>query len=173
MALRHVGAILVLIGCGHSFGQDPLPKDVPPLLGLAVVSNRGTADKNSEWSIRLTVPKIAWEVVGEMVPKQKWPELKVDVTKSTTTLRMNGPSQLAPSRILDTKGNELGRDQVLQRLEKETPVLVSVSGRMPDAYYLLLTRPDALVVILGPRDGSPAADLLPAKKPGAANPSKP
>jgi len=62
------------------------------------------------------------------------------------------------------QGNELNRDQVVKRLEKETAVLVSVSGRMPDAYYLQLTNPDALVVILGPRDGAPAPGLLPAEK---------
>ena len=52
----------------------------------------------------------------------------------------------------------------MTRLAKETPVLVSVTGEMPDAYYLQLTNPDALIVILGPRDGFPAPELLPAKK---------
>lgn len=48
------------------------------------------------------------------------------------------------------------------------PVLVSVSGEMPDAYFLQLTKPDALILILGPRDGYPAPEFLPAKKQATA-----
>jgi hypothetical protein len=77
---------------------------------------------------------------------------------------MGGPSQLAESWVVDMKGNKLSRDQVVQRLTSETPVLVSVSGRMPDAYFLQLTDADALIVILGPRDGYPAPEFLPANK---------
>jgi hypothetical protein len=39
-------------------------------------------------------------------------------------------------------------------------VLISVSGRMPDAFYLQCMRPDTLIVILG-IPNSPAPHLLP------------
>ena len=172
MVQQLVGIVLVLIASGHSLAEEPLPlpKDVPPMLGTAVVCDPGK-EGDSEWKIQLTLPKVAWEVVGEMVPKKTWPELKTEVKKATLTLRMGGPSQLAPSKIVGLKGKELNRDVVLKRLGKEAPVLVSVSGRMPDSYYLQLTNPEALVVILGARDGYPAPDLLPAKKAATIKPN--
>jgi hypothetical protein len=142
----------------------PLPKDVPPVVATAVVSDRGNNGEHSEWAIRLTVPRIAWEVVGEVVPRKEWPELKAEVAKGTLTLRMGGPSALAPSRVVDLHGKDLSREQIIKRLERESPVLVSLSGRTVDPYFLTLTKADALIVILGPRDGYPAPELLPAKK---------
>jgi len=161
-----IGIPLLLIASGNATAGDsvPLPKDVPPVLGIAIVSDPGQDGESSEWKIRLTLPKIAWEVVGEMVPKKQWPELKTEVRRATLSLEMGGPSQLVPSRVVDLRGNELSRDQVIKQLEKDTPVLVSVTGRMPDAYFLQLTRAEALIVILGPRDGNPAPEYLPAKK---------
>ena len=166
MMQRLVGIVLALLTGGHAIASDPVPvpKDVPPVLAMAVVSDPGKGDEFREWKIRLTLPKIEWEVVGEVVPKKQWPELKAEVQMATLTLRMGGPSQLAESRVVDLKGKELSRDQAVKRLEKETPVLISVSGRMPDAYFLQLTNPDALIVILGARDGYPAPELLPVKK---------
>ncbi|WP_425613597.1 hypothetical protein NA78x_003432 [Anatilimnocola sp. NA78] len=166
MIHRFVGALLVLSVSTLAIAGDPIsfPSDVPPVIGMAVVSEPGTGDESREWKIKLTVPKIAWEVVGEVTPKKRWPELKSEVEKAILTLRMGGPSPLTPSRVVDLKGMELSRDQVVKRLEKEIPVLVSVSGRMPDAYFLQLTAPDSLVVILGARDNYPAPELLPAIK---------
>jgi hypothetical protein len=66
--------------------------------------------------------------------------------------------------VVDLNGTELNREQILERLSKETPVLVSVSGRMPDPFFLQLTRPGALIVVLGPRDGAPSPQMLPAGK---------
>jgi hypothetical protein len=169
---RLVVFVGVLAACRLAHGDDPppLPEQVPPVLGMALVSEPGGAGVDAEWQIRLTVPKVVWEVVGEVVPKEQWPELKAKVEQATLTLRMGGPSALAPSRIVDLQGQELDRNQVLERLEQETPVLVSLSGQMPDAYYLQLTNPEALIVILGPRDGYPAAELLPAPKSSIAKP---
>jgi hypothetical protein len=165
MILRLVGIVLAFVVGGSAVAQrsPPLPKDVPPLIGVAIVGDPGQGGE-SEWTVELTLPRIAWQVVGEVVPKKQWPELKTEVEKTTLTLRMGGLSQLAPSRIVDLRGRALGRTQVVSRLKWETPVLVSVSGRMPDPYFLQLTKPDALIVILGARDGYPAPDLLPARK---------
>lgn len=141
-----------------------MPTDVPPVIAMAAVSDAGKEDLNSTWKIRLSLPKVRWQVVGEVIPKSQWPELKSEVLTTIMTLEMGGPSALAESRILDMKGNDLTRDQVVKRLSKETAVLVSVSGRVPEAYYLQLTNPDTLMVILGPRDGVPVSELLPKEK---------
>ena len=174
MIQRFVGIVLAFIATGNAIGKDPsgLPRNVPPVLGTAVVSDPGKGEESQEWKIKLTLPKIAWEVVGESVPKKQWPELKSEVRMTTLTLRMGGPSQLAESRVVDLKGNELSRDQVVKRLENEIPVLVSVSGGMPDGYFLQLTHTDALIVILGARDGYPAPEFLPAKKISASKVDK-
>jgi hypothetical protein len=140
----------------------PFPADVPPVIGTAAVTDDAPKRAGDEWAIHLTLPQIAWKVVGEVVPKREWPVVRVDVKKQTLALRMDGPSALAPSRIVDLQGRELNADEVRERLASETPVLVSLSGRMVEPYYLQLTRPDALIVILGPRDGAPSPELLPA-----------
>jgi hypothetical protein len=90
--------------------------------------------------------------------------------KHIRTLTLGGPSALAESRVVDLSGNELTEDEIRNRMETETAVLVSVSGRMVDPYYLQLAKPDTLVVLLGPRDGVPAPTLLPANG-GNASPS--
>ncbi len=163
---------LVLLGVAQSAADDNivLPKDVPPVVGTTVVSDPGKGDELAEWTIHLTLPKVTWEVVGEVVPKKTWPELKAAVEKKVLNLRMGGPSQLAPSRVVDLKGKELSKPQIVERLKKETPVLVSLSGKMVDGYYLGTTSPEALIIILGARDGYPMPDLLPAKKPMPAQP---
>lgn len=163
-----VTGLALLCGEGVLAESPPLPKDVPPVVGTAVVTDPGKDGEDSEWTIRLTVPRITWEVVGEVVPKKEWPELKAEVAKGTLTLRLGGPSALAPSRVVDLDGKDLSRQQIVKRLEHESPVLVSLSGRMVDPYYLPLTKADALIVILGPRDGYPAPELWPAKKESAA-----
>jgi Kelch motif len=160
------GMCLLIVG-GSAFadlGAVQWPTDVPTVVGTAIAEAPARPGANSEWAIRLTLPKITWEVTGNIVPKEQWPELKVEVAKVTQTLRMGGPSALVPSRVVDVEGNELDRDQVLERLKKEIPVYVSISGRMPDPYFLQLARPDSLIIILGPRDGSPAPDLLPSRR---------
>jgi hypothetical protein len=108
-------------------------------------------------------------VIGGWLPSLTFAfGLKADVKKVSLVLVMGGPSPLAESRVVDMKGKELSRDEMLKRLAKETPVLLSVSGEMPDAYFLQLTNAEALIVILGPRDGYPAPGLLPAKEDAAA-----
>ena len=99
-----------------------------------------------------------------MIPKRAWPQLETSVAIETRKLVFGGPSQLRESEVVDIRGKTLGRAEVLERLKEETPVLVSVSGEMVDGYYLQLTKPDAVIIILGPRDGSPAPELLPAVK---------
>lgn len=95
---------------------------------------------------------------------KEWPQLDVAVARESLSLMMAGPSQLVPSRVVDLKGNQLGREEAAKRLAKETPVLVSVSGDMPAPYFLQLAKADSLIIILGARDGSPAPGLLPARK---------
>lgn len=142
----------------------PLPRQVPPVLGVAVVIDGGTDAPESGWRIRVTIPKVRWEVVGEIVPKRSWPDLVAEVTETMLTLEMGGRSALRESRIVSLDGTPLTRAEAVERLTESTPVLISLSGSLPDPYYLRLTRPDALIVVLGPRDGCPAPELLPAAK---------
>lgn len=156
---------LLLVNGGSAAEDEGLPKGIPPVVGTAVV---GAGGSDAEWTIRLTVPVATWEVVGEVDPKKTWPELKATVKKELRTLKMGGPSALSPSRVMDVKGNELTREEAARLLAKETPVLISLSGEMLDAYYLAVAQPETPIIVLGPRDGMPATDLLPVKKPAAA-----
>ena len=152
-------SVLLALGMPRS-----LPRDLPPLLAMAEFCRPESKAADGSWELKLTVPKIRWVLVGEVVPKKSWPKLRVGVQKVELHLHMGTLSQLAPSRVVDMKGRELDRKEIQQRLQKETPVLVALSGRMPDSYHLQLTRSDALIVILGARDLSPAVSLMPARK---------
>ncbi|MFO0924329.1 MAG: hypothetical protein U0905_17780 [Pirellulales bacterium] len=80
---------------------------------------------------------------------------QVDETLLQLTMDCRPSSQIsddAQNRIVDLKGRRLDRDEIGKRLKAKTPVLVSVSGRMPDEFYLQCTTPDTLIVILGVPD---------------------
>ncbi len=146
--------------------KSPMPKDVPPIMGSAVfVPSKTKDDGYHKWSVKLKVPKVAWEVVGERRLKSDWPRLKVTVEEAVLTPQMgyHRAIQLADSaqnRVLDLKGRRLKRDEALKRLAAQMPVLVSVSGRMPDPFYLQCTKSDTLIVVLG-YPYYPAPQLLP------------
>ena len=144
--------------------DDPaaLPKDVPPVVGtaFAIPSDAG----GDKWSIKLTVPKVRWEIIGEERPKADWPRFKVSAEDASLTLSMayhpvTQLNEIAQNRILDLMGKRLRREDAFKRLATSKPVLVSVSGRMPDAYYLQTTKPNTLIVVLG-IPSAPAPDLL-------------
>lgn len=165
MIQRLIRRVLILVLALPVFTEDsPFPKHVPPIMGTAKVVDSGKGDDLSVWRIGLTIPKVRWEVVGETTPKESWPQLEADVDKVSLVLQKGGPSQLSESRVVDIKGDELRREQVLKRLSQETPVLVSVSGEIPEPYYLQLTNAEALIIILGARDGFPAPEWLPARR---------
>jgi len=72
-----------------------------------------------------------------------------------------GSSQIPDSRVVDNAGNELTKNSVLERLQNPTAVLVSVSGKKVDPYYLQLVKDDAIIIMLGRRDGKGDSELLP------------
>lgn len=136
------------------------PTDVPPVVGTAVVVN----DAN-QWAVEVTVPKIKWAIIGEERPKREWPKLEVGVEESKLTLSMTYHpatqiAEQAQNRIVDLKGRRLSKTEAIERLGNSTAVLVSVSGAMPNDFYLQLAKPDALIVILG-HPHAPAPQLLP------------
>ena len=141
-----------------------MPQGIPPIVGTAMIENSGRLNGVREWQIRLTVPKVSWRIEGEVLPKRSWPKLKTEVQEQTLLLRMDGPRALSPSYVMERDGHVLDREEIMVKLQRETPVLVSVSGKIPDPYYLQLTQPDALIVILGAREKAPRPELLPYKK---------
>jgi len=160
-----VAVAFVVCSCVVANAEEPpaLPKDVPPVISTAMILPPDPGYSN--WSLRLAVPKVAWTVVGERKPKREWPEFKVEAEEATLDLKMqyDPATQLAAdaqNRVLDLRGKRLSADEVFERLDSKTPVLVSVSGRMPDPFYLQCTKPDTLIVVLG-IPSSPAPELLP------------
>ena len=150
-------------------GEKPaFPTDVPPIVGSAIA----IPDNDSDYYlVRLTVPKIRWFVVGERRPKLEWPTLKV--TAESTTLELlifNDRSESASlsqlsenvqSRIVNLNGKRLSSKEVLKRLKSSKAVLISVSGKMPNAYHLQTTKPDTMIAILGISADMPRPNLLP------------
>ena len=170
--MRLTCIILILAYCTMNSvkaGETPaFPTDVPPIVGSAIA----IADNDSDYySVRLTVPKIRWFVVGERRPKLEWPTLKV--TAESTTLELlifNDRSESASlsqlsenvqSRIVNLNGKRLSSKEVLKRLKSSKAVLISVSGKMPNAYHLQTTKPDTMIAILGISADMPRPNLLP------------
>jgi hypothetical protein len=160
--MAHLSALMlvsVFLQLPTADWNDPvLPAGAPPVVGLAVASD-GSGD---EWQIRLLVPKVRWEVVGRVVPKSEWPQLKTTAEWDRRTVSFGGRSALAEARVVDLQGKDVPRADVLRRMKAQTAVLVSISGELVDPFYLRLTRPDTLVILLGPRESVPAPELLPA-----------
>jgi hypothetical protein len=142
----------------------PFPKHVPPPVGTAFVTDPGESSAEGFWKVRVTLPKARWIHDGVVLPKTKGASLSAEVEKVSLELILGGPFQLVPSEFFDLKGERLKREVVLQRLKKEIPVLISVSEEMPEPYYLQLTQPEVIVIVLGARDGAPSPDLLPREK---------
>lgn len=157
--------LLTTVRCGSVFADEivAVPTDVPPVVGTAIM-----ADDSETWAVQLTIPKITWKVAGQRRPKMEWPELQVNVEEAVLQLSMGYHpatqlSEQSQNRLVDLKGRRLKRDEAVKRLKDKTPVLISVSGRMPDAFHLQCTMPDTLIVILGIPD-SPAPQFLPREQ---------
>ncbi|MEC8475376.1 MAG: hypothetical protein VXZ38_12040 [Planctomycetota bacterium] len=173
-SMKHTLLIAIFLCCvqNRCRAEEQIadPSDTPPVLGMAIAD----PDPDSDYySVELTVPKVRWKVVGEKRTKLEWPELKVktdfhcvsvlmtyDQSKARASTQLNNKAQ---NRVVDISGKRLSSDQVLQRLKSETAVLVSVSGNMPDRYYLQTTRQDTLIIILGILSDAPTPELLPAR----------
>ncbi len=143
----------------------PFPSDVPPLLGEAIVAD--VRENDDQVVVALTIPQVRWQLVGEFRPKEDWPELRSTTTAVALNLRLGGPTQWQPqmrTRIYSSRdGKALSKTQIIERLTKRTPVLVSVSGKPVDPYYLQLMREDVLIVKLGGDAFAPQPQLLPAE----------
>ena len=172
--MKHTLLVAFLLCCvqNHCLAEEQIaaPSDTPPVLGTAIAESDPDSDY---YSVEVTVPKVRWKVVGEKRPKLEWPELKVKTDfhrvsvlmtyDQSETQKLSQLSANAQNRVVDISGKRLSSDQVLQRLKSETAVLVSVSGNMPDRYYLQTTRQDTLIIILGILSDAPTPELLPAK----------
>ena len=139
--------------------KEGLPADLPPLHCLA----RASKAPGEPLTVRVTVPAMKARVQGKLVPKRAWPH--VDVTVEARTMHIvldpDAPSQLSGSTFFDARGEPVSPEAILERLEKETPILLSATGRKIDPYYLRVVKPRTLCLVLGPRDGAPALDLVP------------
>jgi hypothetical protein len=131
------------------------PQGVAPLMGLAVARpNDPSITAEYAWSLKVQVPKVVWEITGKRRPKAEWTEIKADVEMRTLDVSMGYhiATQLAErsqNRLVDLDGKRLSREEALKRLGEDTPVLVSISGDMPDPYYLQFVRRDLLILIIG------------------------
>ena len=144
------------------------PTDVPPILGTAVAIPDNTSDY---YSVRLTVPQIRWSLLGERRPKLEWPTLEVTAESVALELlifndrsessQLSQLSENVQSRIVNLNGKRLSSKEVLRKLKSSTAVLVSVSGKMPNAYHLQTTKPGTLIAILGISADMPKPNLLP------------
>lgn len=107
--------LLAVINLELAFSDEPssLPKDVPPVVGMAVSS-----DDSQGWSVELTVPKVTWKVIGEQRPKVEWSRFQVDVEQAVLKLSLDyhQASQLpdeSRNRIVDLTGRRLKRDEAM------------------------------------------------------------
>ena len=170
--MRRICVVLILacypINAVKAAETPAFPTDVPPIVGTAIA----IPDNDSDYySVQITIPKMRWFVVGERRPKLEWPTLKVTAESATLDLlilndrsesaQLSQLSENAQSRIVNLNGKRLSSKEVLKRLKSSKAILVSVSGKMPNAYHLQTTKPDTLIVILGISADMPRPDLLP------------
>ena len=164
LRLLVIGVALGVTGGSWATDKVPFPRHVPPLVGTAVVIDAGGDRDDDVWEVRVTVPETRWIYDGTIIAKIKGPSISAEVKQEELRLTLGGPFQLSPSEFFDVSGMPLKKAEVLNRLKRETAVLVSVSQSRPDPYYLQLIKPDTIIIVVGPRDGAPLPSLLPAEK---------
>lgn len=156
----------------NSAEQPTPPKGVAPLVALAKALPRKPGSvREYVWSLELHIPKVRWEIVEKDFFKAVVRTVETDVEMVTVSLEMgySKMTQLAErgqNRILDMNGKRLTEEEALERLAKQTPVLVSVTGERPDPYYLQCSKPDTLIVVFGLPKAKDTG-LLPAPKKSA------
>ena len=142
------------------------PKGMPPLVGMARALPKDADDSRKyAWSLELSVPKVIWEITGKGRPmfgrpQSEWTKIEQDVQMKTFSVPMGysggGPnepmtalSEGAQNRLVDLDGKRLSREEALKRLSGNAPVLVSITGEMPDPFYLQCSKPDSLIFLFG------------------------
>ena len=166
MAHRIATLLCCVVATGTSTAQDhvALPRDIPPVIGMATAKALPDVTVDGRYQITLVVPSIAYEIVSRERRLGKlavWDEVVAEVQSATRIIQLESASQIPDSRFVDIAGQQLSGDTILRRLAKQTPVLVSVSGRMVDPYYLQLLRKDTIIVLLSRKDGQGDRALLP------------
>ena len=158
-----IAITLLLATVAHSQDKVQVPQDVPPVVGMAL-SMELSDDPEAHYQVELVMPSIRYKIVPRENRKGKvasWNQVVANAKSSTRVLKFGTPSQIPDSRIVDINGKELSAKSILKRLENRSPVLVSVSGRMVDPYYLQLAKKDVVIIILSRRDGMGDSSLLP------------
>jgi hypothetical protein len=152
---------LTLVTASYAAAREAhtFPTTLPP-----VVATAAAKAKEDTLVIGITYPQPRWQLEGEIVPKEKWPKLKVEIERVDQQLILGGPSQLAESKVVDLNGKELTHEEIAKRLAQQTLVLIAVDGKFPSSYYRTLIKPDTLIIQLGPRDGAPAPSMLASEK---------
>jgi hypothetical protein len=156
-------ALLLSLSLSPAARPADAPRDVPPVRGTIALE-----EGPGRLRATVTAPTYAWSVKGEARPKLEWPELSVDVGQTTLSLELthhpaSALAEHARDRVVDLRGQVLPEAELRKRLAAPTPVLVSVSGRMPDAYHLECLKDDTLIVIPG-LPNAPAPQLLPGPR---------
>lgn len=146
-------------------GEDKigLPQDIAPVIGMATAKPI-TERTEGEYQIELVLPAVQYDIVHRVIDLGKTAildDVETETTPITRTLFFGGSSQIPDSRVVDTAGNELTKNSVLERLQNPTAVLVSISGKKVDPYYLQLVKDDTIIIMLGRRDGKGDSELLP------------
>ena len=145
------------------------PNGIAPLVGIAAAVSKDADDSREyAWSLRLHVPKVVWEITGKERPKREWSRIKADVEMLTLDVQMGYSeatqlSEGSQNRLVDLNGKRLSREEALKRLAENAPVLVSVSGEMPDPFYLRCSKRDTLIVLFG-LPSSREYNLLPTSR---------
>lgn len=177
MVMRSTLLFFALFAPTAVYAQDKprLPQDVPPTIGMATAKRLGE-DAVGGYQIELVLPSIRYEIVHREHRAGKvasWHEVVTRVEPVTKTLRFQTASQIPDSVVVGIDGKPLTAEVILERLAKQTPVLVSVSGHMVDPYYLQLAKKEAVIILLSRKDGKGDMRLLPEYEKGLSTSIQP
>ncbi len=162
---------LTLSSIAKSQDEVSLPRDVPPVVAMATAKASNNAQKGA-YQIHLVIPSIRYELVeqelnaGRNTKVASWIDVVTQVKPISRILQFQNSSQIPDSKVVDVAGKPLDAQTTLQRLQEPTPVLISVSGKMVDPYYLPLIHKDAVIILLSRKDGKGDDVLMPNEQQG-------
>lgn len=135
--------VLATLGAGASAEEAVKPPSGPqPHALLARMKEDGSLTLREAVAVPVT-RMVRKTVVQDGVARA----VVVQMTEFVTTFRLR---TVAGKDVqgYDTSGKKVDADTVRRRLNKDTPVLISVDGKPVDPFYLKLIRPGTLVLVI-------------------------
>jgi hypothetical protein len=148
-----LGVALVVLPASLAAGQGAGPKGPPPKVMVVRVDGAGQPSLVVTQTVMVPQQVTVQVKVGDRI------ENRVQTSLVPVTREIRKTLDGEKVRFFDAAGKRIDLKDVLKRLTKATPVLISADGKEVDPFYLRLAREETVVIVspelAGPAMGGP------------------